>query len=76
VEYNHSALFASSLLEITMPTYHSRTYAAPHDLQLMINLLVRVHPAERVAEYPGIVDLQELLRLHDVQRHTTHPHSA
>ena len=36
-----------------MPTYHSRTYTQPHDVQAMIALLVAVRPPSRVAEYPG-----------------------
>jgi hypothetical protein len=65
----HNALFASSQVESLM-TYRNRAYAAPHDLHLMIDLLVGVRPAERVADYPGIVDLQELLGLRDVQENT------
>ncbi len=53
-----------------MPTYHSCTYAGPHDLQTMIDLLVAVRPPSRVAEYPGIVDVQELLGLPNVQANT------
>jgi len=56
--------------EHTMPTHYSRMYAAPDDLQAMIELLVAVRPRSRVAEYPGIVDVQELLGLHDVRTNT------
>jgi len=48
----------------------SRTYSGSADLQLMIDLLVAIRPAERIADYPGIVDLRELLALSSVQANT------
>ncbi len=53
-----------------MPTCHSRTYTGPHDLQAMIELLVAVRSPSRVAEYPGIVNVQELLGLPNVRANT------
>ena len=36
----------------------------------MLDLLVAVRPADRITDYPGIVDLHELLALRDVQDNT------
>lgn len=48
----------------------SRTYAGAKDLQSMIDLLIAVRPAERITDYPSIVDLQEVLALTDIQKST------
>lgn len=53
-----------------MKTQVSRTYAGAQDLQDMLDLLLAVRPAERIKVYPGIVDLQELLALPEVQVNT------
>lgn len=47
-----------------------RAYSGPKDLQAMIGLLVRVRLPDRLADSPGIVDLQELLSMPDVQADT------
>lgn len=48
----------------------SRIYSGEADLQTMIALLVFIRPAEHIAEYPGVVDLHELLALPTVQANT------
>ncbi len=45
----------------------SHPYSGLADLQLMLDLLVAVRPAERIAGYPSAVDLCELLILPAVQ---------
>jgi ribosomal protein S18 acetylase RimI-like enzyme len=40
------------------------------DLQSMLDLLVSTRPADRITDFPGIVDLHELLALADVQENT------
>lgn len=54
----------------TIPHLSSRAYSNEADLQAMIDLLVAVRPAERIADYPGVVDLHELLALTNVQDNT------
>lgn len=51
-------------------SFTSRTYSDAGDLPAMLDLLVAVRSAERVTDYPGVVDLQELLALTQVQVHT------
>lgn len=48
----------------------SRLYSGPADLHSMLDLLVAVRPAERVADSPSAVDLRELLALPAVQDNT------
>jgi hypothetical protein len=48
----------------------SRPYAGPADLAAMIELLVAVRPAERITDYPSIVDLHEILSRADIQSNT------
>ncbi|MBK8986501.1 MAG: GNAT family N-acetyltransferase [Chloroflexi bacterium] len=53
-----------------MSTLTNRLYAGPDDLQAMLQLLFAVRPAARLADYPGPVDLRELLALPAVQVNT------
>ena len=53
-----------------MTTFTSQPYAGAADLQAMIGLLIAVRPAERITDYPGIVDLQELLGRPAIQANT------
>ncbi len=48
----------------------SRVYSGAGDLQSMIDLLVAVRPADRIADYPSMVDLREALALTNVQGNT------
>jgi hypothetical protein len=48
----------------------SRTYSGALNLQSLFDLLVAVRPTDRVADYPGVVDLHELLTLRSVQDRT------
>jgi mycothiol synthase len=48
----------------------SRTYSGAEDLQSMIDLLVAVRPADRITDYPSVVDLREVLALSSVQDNT------
>jgi mycothiol synthase len=48
----------------------SRIYSGATDLQSMLALLVAVRPAERITDFPGVVDLRELLALTTVQDNT------
>ncbi len=48
----------------------SRTYSDTNDLQQIVNLLCRVRAPERIADYPGITDLHELLCLPANQANT------
>lgn len=50
--------------------FMSRTYSDAGDLPIMLDLLVAVRSAERVSDYPGVVDLRELLALTPVQDNT------
>jgi len=45
-------------------------YSGAKDLQSMINLLVAVKPADRITDYPSVVDLREALALTNVQDNT------
>lgn len=53
-----------------MTTLTHRLYAGPDDLSAMIQFLFAVRPAERLADFPGPVDLRELLSLPAVQENT------
>ena len=48
----------------------SRTYSGVKDLQSMLDLLVAVRPADRITDYPSMVDLHETLALTHVQDNT------
>lgn len=48
----------------------TRAYSGASDLQSMLDLLVAARSADRITDYPGIVDLRELLALIDVQGNT------
>lgn len=48
----------------------SRPYAGGEDLQSMIELLIAVRPAERIADCPSIMDLQEALSIPATQAKT------
>jgi mycothiol synthase len=54
-----------------MTAFTNRPYTSDADLQAMIDLLVAVRPAERVVDYPSIVDLREMLDTSDVQANTS-----
>jgi mycothiol synthase len=47
----------------------SRSYAGPQDLAAMIDL-VKARPSDRLADFPGILDLQEMLGLPEIQAGT------
>ena len=53
-----------------MTNFMKRPYTAADDLQAMIDFLVAVRPAARITDYPGVVDLRELLALSAVQANT------
>jgi mycothiol synthase len=53
-----------------MAAFTNRPYAGDADLQAMIDLLVAARPAERVVDYPSIVDLREMLDTSEVQANT------
>ncbi len=53
-----------------MTTLTSCPYSGLADLQSMLDLLVAVRPAERIAGYPSAVDLRELLALPAVRDNT------
>jgi GNAT superfamily N-acetyltransferase len=53
-----------------MMIHSSRPYSGAQDLQSMIDLLVTVRPADRITDYPSMVDLHEALALTHVQDHT------
>ena len=48
----------------------SRLYSGAADLQSMIDLLIAVRPADRITDYPSIVDLHEELALIQIQTQT------
>jgi mycothiol synthase len=48
----------------------SRRYSGTKDLQSIIDLLVAVRPADRITDYPSVVDLRERLALSKVQDNT------
>jgi len=62
--------------EATMALYIHQAYAGEADLQAMIDVLVRARPADRIADYPSIVDLQEFLTRPEVQVNTSLWHDA
>jgi mycothiol synthase len=47
----------------------NRSYAGPQDLAAMIDL-VKARPSDRLADFPGILDLQEMLALPEIQAGT------
>ena len=51
-------------------TVTSRPYRAEADQQAMIDFLIAVRPPERASDFPGVVDLQELLALPLVRQNT------
>jgi mycothiol synthase len=53
-----------------MTAFVSRPYAGAEDLRSMIDLLIAVRPAERITDYPGIVDLQEALGIPAIRANT------
>lgn len=53
-----------------MTTLVDRPYSGPQDLQSMLNLLANARPANRITDYPSMVDLRELLALDEVQNNT------
>lgn len=53
-----------------MTIFRNRTYGEAKELQSMINLLLAVRPADRVTDYPSIIDLREMLALSNVQEKT------
>ena len=48
----------------------SRLYAGAADLQAMMDLLIAVRPATRIAEYPRVVDSEEMLEIPNLQANT------
>ena len=48
----------------------SRFYEGDADRKAIIQLITRARPTERLAEYPGLIDLQELFSLPKVRRRT------
>lgn len=60
--------FPDERFKMTIST--SRLYSGPADLHSMLDLLVAVKPAERIADDPSAVDLRELLALPAVQNNT------
>ncbi|MDX9955836.1 MAG: GNAT family N-acetyltransferase [Anaerolineae bacterium] len=53
-----------------MQNYTSRPYSADEDLQAILEFLLAVRPADRVASYPSPVDLHEMFALQQVQDNT------
>ena len=51
-------------------TFASQPYAGAEDLQAMIDLLIAVRPAERITDYPSIIDLREALGIPTIQENT------
>jgi mycothiol synthase len=47
----------------------SRAYSDPQDLQAML-ALIKARPLERLTDFPGILDLQEMLAIPENQAHT------
>jgi mycothiol synthase len=47
-----------------------RSYAGAADLQAMIDLLIAARPAERIADYPSVIDLREMLGTSEVRANT------
>ena len=54
-----------------MTSFTSRLYSSLTDLQTVIGLLTASRPAERITDYPGIVDLQEILARPTIQANTS-----
>jgi len=54
-----------------MTSFTSRLYSSSTDLQTVIGLLTASRPAERITDYPGIVDLQEILARPTIQANTS-----
>ena len=50
--------------------FTSRLYSGVADLQSILDLLVAVRPAERITDFPSVVDLRELLALPVVRDNT------
>ena len=50
--------------------FHSRLYTNAPDLQAMIDLLYTVRPANRLNDYPGEINLREMLATARQQPHT------
>jgi ribosomal protein S18 acetylase RimI-like enzyme len=48
----------------------SRPYQGTVDQEAIIQLIARIRPRQRLADYPSVVDLQELFSLAEVQRRT------
>lgn len=48
----------------------SRLYAHPADLPLLLDFVRAIRSPERIAEYPSLVDLGELLPLPEIQQNT------
>ena len=53
-----------------MTEFASRPYADEENLQAMIDLLVASRPAERIADFPSISDLRELLGVSSIRADT------
>ena len=53
-----------------MKEYTNRLYAGEADLEAMIDLLIATRPAERIADYPSVVDLREMLGASEGQANT------
>ncbi|MBN1921755.1 MAG: GNAT family N-acetyltransferase [Anaerolineae bacterium] len=53
-----------------MQSLTSRSYSSNEDLQAILELLLAVRPADRVASYPSPVDLHEMFALQQVQNNT------
>jgi mycothiol synthase len=49
---------------------NTRLYQTPADLEAMIRLILRVRPPGSISDYPGILDLRELLLLPEMQAAT------
>jgi ribosomal protein S18 acetylase RimI-like enzyme len=47
-----------------------RAYGGPADLERMIDLLLAMRPPERIADWPGVVELQEAMRRPAVSANT------
>ncbi|MBN1976236.1 MAG: GNAT family N-acetyltransferase [Anaerolineae bacterium] len=54
-----------------MAAFTNRPYAGDADLQAMIDLLVVARPSGHIADYPGIVDLREMLETAETQANTS-----
>ncbi len=55
---------------LQMAAIASRIYSGAPDRQAMVDLLLVARPADRIADYPSIIDLHELLALRAVQENT------